>query len=133
MVDDPSEYVETLLGIPETRRAAKRELRKRRELWEKRKAVFEAAAGGKSVPESDPEPTLEDCAADLERQRLFRIIEELVKWESTTNEMVLEKARAEIWQSWRRACADHAGHRTRLYSQRLANDLGLPRSQPIWR
>src|SRR5271166_2187836 len=33
MVDDPSEYVETLLGVPETRRAAERELKKRRELW----------------------------------------------------------------------------------------------------
>jgi putative DNA methylase len=34
----------------------------------------------------------------------------LVKWENTTNEEVLERARAEIWQSWRRACADQAGH-----------------------
>jgi putative DNA methylase len=108
MVDDPPEYVNTLLGITETRRAAERELKKRRELWEKRKAEFEA--GGANVPEPGPEPTLEDCAADIERKRLFGIIEELVKWENTTNEEVLEKARAEIWQSWRRACADNAGH-----------------------
>lgn len=112
MVDDPSTYVDTLLGDPATRRAAERELKKRRELWEKRKAEFEAAAEGTgpAVPEPGPEPTLEDCAADLERQRLFRIIEDLVLWENTTNEMVLEKARAEIWQSWRRACADNADH-----------------------
>jgi len=45
-----------------------------------------------------------------ERERLFRIIEDLVQWENTTNEAVLEKARAEIWQSWRRACAENAGH-----------------------
>ena len=45
-----------------------------------------------------------------ERERLFRLIEELVQWENTTNETVLEKARAEIWQSWRRACAEHADH-----------------------
>jgi putative DNA methylase len=45
-----------------------------------------------------------------ERQRLFRIIEELVKWESTTNEEVLDRARAEIWQSWRRACAENVTH-----------------------
>jgi putative DNA methylase len=45
-----------------------------------------------------------------ERERLFRIIEELVQWENTTNEAVLEKARAEIWQSWRRACAENADH-----------------------
>jgi len=42
-----------------------------------------------------------------ERDRLFEIIEELVLWENTTNERVLEEARAEIRKSWRRACADH--------------------------
>ena len=31
-------------------------------------------------------------------------------WENTTNEEVLEAARAEIRQSWRRACADNADH-----------------------
>ena len=106
MVDDPSTYVDTLLGVPETRRAAERELKKRRELWTKRKAEHEANS---DVPEPGPEPTLEDCAADIERQRLFRIIEELVQWENTTNEDVLQAARDEIWQSWRRACADNAG------------------------
>jgi putative DNA methylase len=33
-----------------------------------------------------------------------------VQWENTTNEKVLEKARAEIWQSWRRACAENVDH-----------------------
>ncbi len=112
MVDDPSTYVDTLLGIPETRRAAERELKKRRELWEKRKDEFEAATGKEEVvvPEPGREPTLDDCTAEIERQRLFQIIEDLVLWENTTNEAVLDKARAEIWQSWRRACADNAGH-----------------------
>ena len=49
-------------------------------------------------------------AAALERERLFRILEKLVLWESTTDEEVLEQARTEIWQSWRRACAEHADH-----------------------
>ncbi|MGH3993618.1 MAG: hypothetical protein ACRDSN_14300, partial [Pseudonocardiaceae bacterium] len=31
-------------------------------------------------------------------------------WENTTNETVLQAARDEIWQSWRRACAENAGH-----------------------
>jgi putative DNA methylase len=31
-----------------------------------------------------------------------------VRWENTTNQAVLQKARDEIWQSWRRACADNA-------------------------
>jgi putative DNA methylase len=97
MVDDPSTYVDTLLDDPVKRQAAKEELRNRHELRE-------AAA------DPCPEPTLEDCAADIERQRLFDIIADLVQWESTTNEAVLEKARAEIRLGWRRACADNADH-----------------------
>jgi putative DNA methylase len=50
-------------------------------------------------PSAHPDrfPTEED--QDRERQRLFRIIEELVKWENSTNERVLELARAEIGKS----------------------------------
>src|SRR5437773_11018414 len=47
---------------------------------------------------------------EKERQRLFRIIEDLVLWENTTNEKVLQQARDEIWQSWRRTCAENADH-----------------------
>jgi putative DNA methylase len=57
---------------------------------------------------SDLFPT--EKAQEKERQRLFRIIEDLVLWENTTNEEVLDRARAEIWQSWRRACAENADH-----------------------
>lgn len=42
-----------------------------------------------------------------ERQRLFRLIEELVKWENTTNEKVLNQAREEIWKSWRDTCKEN--------------------------
>ncbi len=45
------------------------------------------------------------------RNRLFAIIKDLVKWESTTNEAVLEKARAEIRKSWRETCDLNKGHR----------------------
>ena len=38
------------------------------------------------------------------------LIEELVKWENTTNEKVLERARKEIRKSWRRTCADNTDH-----------------------
>ena len=44
------------------------------------------------------------------RERLFGMIEELVLWENTTNERVLEEARAEIRKSWRRTCADNRDH-----------------------
>lgn len=47
---------------------------------------------------------------EKERERLFRIIEDLVQWENTSNETVLQAARDEIWQSWRRACAQNADH-----------------------
>jgi len=47
---------------------------------------------------------------ERERKRLFKIIEDLVVWENTTNEKVLEAAREEIWMSWRRACAENADH-----------------------
>lgn len=53
-------------------------------------------------------PTEED--QKKERDRLFEIIEELVLWENTTNEQVLDKARAEIRRSWRRTCADNRDH-----------------------
>jgi putative DNA methylase len=59
-----------------------------------------------SVPEEFPTPE----AQEEERQRLFRIMEDLVQWENTTNEQVLQAARDEIWKSWRRACAEHADH-----------------------
>ena len=61
-------------------------------------------------PSSHPDIFRTEKAQEKERQRLFRIIEDLVQWENTTNEEVLERARAEIWQSWRAACADYAGH-----------------------
>ena len=61
-------------------------------------------------PSAHPDifPTLKK--QEKERQRLFRIIEELVKWENTTNETVLQQARDEIWQSWRYTCAENADH-----------------------
>lgn len=49
-----------------------------------------------SLPEQFPTAELQDT----ERKRLFAIIEDLVKWENSTNEEVLERARAEI----RRSC-----------------------------
>ncbi len=112
MVDDPSTYVDTLLGDSAKKRAAERELKKRHAAWLERKALHELArrAGDATVPEPGAEPTLAEVLADLERERLFAILRELVKWESTTNEAVLQTARDEIWQSWRRACADNAGH-----------------------
>ena len=124
MVDDPSEYVDVLLSDPKKKRAAVRALKKRR-AEHAATAVDSAASGGEqtvvsaglSGPATDAvlseladQHALRDMAAELERDRLFAIIEDLVLWKNTTNEEVLERARAEIWQSWRRACAANADH-----------------------
>ncbi|GIX22527.1 MAG: hypothetical protein KatS3mg121_1310 [Gammaproteobacteria bacterium] len=61
-------------------------------------------------PSACPEEFPTEEAQEAERRRLFRIIEELVKWENTTNEAVLEQARQEIRKSWRRTCRDFADH-----------------------
>ena len=123
MVDDPSEYVDVLLSDPAAKRAAQRALKKRLAAREPAAGVSSAAgraqagmgempagraAGGPSGPAD--RQALGDMAAELERERLFRLLEELVLWENTTNEEVLKRARNEIWQSWRRACAEHADH-----------------------
>ena len=86
-VDDPAEYVDALLSDPAKKRAAERELQKR---------------GADAADDGQP---LRDAAAELERRRLFALLEDLVKWENTANEEVLEQARAEIRQSWQRSCA----------------------------
>ena len=48
--------------------------------------------------------------AAIERNRLFKIIEDLVLWENTTNESVLEAARAEIRRSWHEVCDLNKDH-----------------------
>ena len=104
MVDDPSEYVDVLLSDTKKRRTAERELKKRLAGH----AAKRALARDDAIAE--PEPTLEEIIAEQERNRLFAIIEALVLWENTTNEEVLEPARREVWQSWRRACAENEAH-----------------------
>ncbi|WP_028734361.1 DUF1156 domain-containing protein [Rhizobium leguminosarum] len=94
LVDDPSGYADKLLDDPKIRKQAEADLVVRLKVWGDRKADAQG-----NVPDT-PEPTLEDCAADIERKRLFQIIEELVIWENSTNEEVLGRARAEI----RRSC-----------------------------
>src|SRR5437667_1695097 len=47
-------------------------------------------------PSSHPEQFPTDADQHRERERLFRIIEELVQWENSNNERVLNAARAEI-------------------------------------
>jgi putative DNA methylase len=48
--------------------------------------------------------------ASIERKRLFKIIEDLVLWENTNNQIVLEAARAEIRRSWHEVCELNKDH-----------------------
>ena len=61
--------------------------------------------------------------AVAERERLFKIIEELVLWENTNNEEVLNRAREEIWASWRETCDLNKGHPDAI---KLFNPENLP-------
>jgi putative DNA methylase len=72
-------------------------------LWWARRPLAAARAVIFSQMVDDPlaHPALfpTEKAQEKERQRLFRIIEELVLWENTTNETLLAQAREEIWKS----------------------------------
>lgn len=61
-------------------------------------------------PSAHPDLFPTEFSQKKERGRLFKIIEDLVQWENTTNEEVLQRARDAIWESWRRACAENVDH-----------------------
>jgi putative DNA methylase len=92
----------------------------RRPLAAARAVIFAQMVDDPSA-KADLFPTEEE--QEQERQRLFKIIEDLVQWENTTNEEVLNRARAEIWQSWQRACAENADH---PLAKELFNATRLP-------
>jgi putative DNA methylase len=74
-------------------------------------------------PSSHQERFPTEESQERERQRLFRLIEELVLWENTTNEIVLGQAREEIWKSWRMTCSENQNHPR---AQELFNPERLP-------
>ncbi len=61
-------------------------------------------------PSAHPEKFPTEEAQEEERQRLFRLIEELVLWENTTNKIVLGQAREEIRKSWFSTCEENKAH-----------------------
>lgn len=61
--------------------------------------------------------------AKAERERLFKLIRDLVKWGNTNNASLLEEARQEIWKSWRETCELNRGHPD---AARLFNPEVLP-------
>ena len=103
LVDDPSECVAELMADVTKRKAAEKVLTAQEKAWEARKAVFDKAVVAGMAASSNPppglKPKLEDILVETERERLFDIIRELVKWENSNNERVLNQARAEITRS----------------------------------
>jgi putative DNA methylase len=103
LVDDPSECVAELMTDAAKRKAAEKAFAVQKKAWDSRKALFDkAAASGMPVTSNPPpglEPKVEDILVETERERLFAIIRELVKWENSNDERVLNKARAEILRS----------------------------------
>jgi putative DNA methylase len=77
-------------------------------------------------PSSNPDLFPTEELQDKERERLFVIIENLVKWENTTDSEVLRETRDEIWKSWRRTCDENVGHPK---ANTLFNPNKLP---PFW-
>ena len=47
--------------------------------------------------------------ADQEREELFQILRDLVKWENSNNKEVLARAHAAIKRSWKETCALNKG------------------------
>ncbi len=98
LVDDPSECVAELMADASKRRAARCSLPSA--LSVARKTLFDKAQAAKiSAPEPGPEPKLGEVIVETERERLFDIIRELVKWENSNDDRTLNKARAEILRS----------------------------------
>lgn len=58
-------------------------------------------------PSSRPEFFPTEKEQTQERDRLFEIIKDLVKWENTTNQTLIDLARLEIRKSWERTCEDN--------------------------
>lgn len=111
MVDDPSTYVDELIKDSKLRAKAEGIVRTRLKRWEDAVALAKKAEAAKiKAPPPGEKPTLEEVVAEIERERIFHLIEQLVEWENTTNEELLGKVREEIWKSWRRTCADNANH-----------------------
>lgn len=60
-------------------------------------------------PSSLPDLFPSQKAQDNERQRLFRLIGDLIQWQNTDDDEVARAAMDEIRLAWRRICTDHAG------------------------
>jgi putative DNA methylase len=121
-VKSPRKLIEVALPLDKINEAAAREKAIRHghpstlHLWWARRplAAARAVLFGQLVNDPGYERHLNrgvnKVEAAKERERLFKIIEDLVVWENTNNETVLNAARAEIWKSWRETCELNRNH-----------------------
>ncbi len=62
----------------------------------------------------DPSSCIEEFQTEeeqnIERKRLFLLIEELVQWKNVNNLSLLNNAKKEISKSWKRCCLDNKNH-----------------------
>lgn len=84
LVDDPSGYADELVKNKARAKATEQEL------------LMEPAG------ESDLSPRLRERLIEKERERLHKLVADLVIWENTTNEALLKRARKETEGSWQR-------------------------------
>ncbi len=127
-VKSPKKLIEVALPLGDINAAAAREKSIRHghpstlHLWWARRPLAAARAVIFGQLVNDPaslwelqnpgrKPSLQQRGGFTQRRNhLFALISELVKWENTTNEEVLRKARAEIRQSWREVCELNRDH-----------------------
>lgn len=123
-IKSPKKLIEVALPLDDINAAAKREKSIRHghpstlHLWWARRPLAAARAVIFAQMVNDPSETIAGDRrtrvwkdkVEAERERLFVIIRELVKWENTTNEQVLDKAREEIRKSWRLTCELNKSH-----------------------
>lgn len=111
----PKKLIEVALPLDDINREAAREKSIRHghpstlHLWWARRPLAAARAVIFAQMVNDPGekllyPRRTKKEIGIERDRLFNMIRELVKWENTTNEPLLEEARAEIRRSWVETC-----------------------------
>ncbi|MBF0471838.1 MAG: DUF1156 domain-containing protein, partial [Gammaproteobacteria bacterium] len=123
-IKTPKKLIEVALPLDDINTAAAREKSIRHghpstlHLWWARRPLAAARAVLFAQMVNDPSEVLPGdkrtrefkAAVTAERERLFQIIRELVLWENTNNETVLNKARAEIKKSWQQICALNKNH-----------------------